>query len=203
MAILQHLTPLLQSRAFDGPEHQENHQQILGLIIKHARAAAETIDSTRQLYSTRYLMPLIPFCVVHIGDALIRYSPQDPPGTQVVEFVLSVLQEASPGFSICGPLQELFRRTAVECNVELPENVEEMTGNLGNYSIDDILDACTRLDYKQPTDQAVRHMDENIAKEWESCWQQIVENPERPEALPAMRERRDTGKQMHIETLLN
>ncbi|KAL8703629.1 MAG: hypothetical protein Q9201_003199 [Fulgogasparrea decipioides] len=200
VAMLQHLTPLLQSNLFTG----SNYQHVLGLVVNHAKEGARLLDHSRRLYSTRYLMPLCSFCIVHIGDALVRYSVRDPPGTEVVEFCLGMLQEASIGFPLCGPLQDLFRRAAVEeCGVLLPSNVEEMTGNVGSYGMDDILDACTRLDYKQPVDQSVRHLDERIAEEWSSQWQQIVENPERPKVPPVMRERRQSGKQIRIDALLN
>ncbi|KAL8660241.1 MAG: hypothetical protein Q9202_006733 [Teloschistes flavicans] len=200
LAVIQHLEPLLQSKVFNG----SNEDFIIGLVVQHAKDAVGILQQLRRLYSTRYLMPLMSFCVIHTGDTLIRYTPHDPLGTQVVEFCLTTLQEASVGFPICGPLQELFRRAAVECGVQLPSNIEEITGNLGSYGMDDILDACTRLDYKQPVDQSVRHVDDKVEEEWASKWQQIVENPARPPPpMPPWRRERRSGKQMRIDTMLN
>ncbi|KAI4195291.1 MAG: hypothetical protein LQ350_007272 [Teloschistes chrysophthalmus] len=200
VAVIQHLEPLLQSKAFDG----SGEDFLTGLVIRHAKEAIGILQQSRRLYSTRHILPLISFCVIHVGDTLIRYTPHDPPGTQVVEFCLATLQEASAGFPICGPLQELFKRTADECRVQLPSNIDEITGNLGNYGMDDILDACTRLDYKQPIDQTVRHVDDKVEEEWAGKWQQIVENPARPPPPTAPWRRGVPSKnQMRIDTMLN
>lgn len=200
VAVIQHLEPLLKSKAFDG----SSEDFIIGVVIRHAQDAIRILQQFRRLYSTRYLLPLMSFCTVHVGDTLIRYTPHDPLGTQVVEFCLATLQEASAGFPICGPLQELFKRTADECGVQLPSNIEEITGNLGHYGMDDILDACTRLDYKQPIDQSVRHIDDKVEEEWANKWQQIIENPVRPPP-PSPRWRRGlpSRKQMRIDNMLN
>ncbi|KAL8666105.1 MAG: hypothetical protein Q9168_007553 [Polycauliona sp. 1 TL-2023] len=173
VAVVQHLTPLLQSGRFEG----SNLEELRGLVVQHAQSGAETLEHYRRLYSTRFLMPLLSFCIVHLGDALIRYSPKEPPASDTVEFSLGLLQQASVGFPICGPLQELFKRTAVDCGVKMPPNIDEIMASPGSYGVDDILDACTRLDYKQPTDQSTRHVDENIAAEWPSKWQEIVNRP--------------------------
>ncbi|KAL8801734.1 MAG: hypothetical protein Q9182_004273 [Xanthomendoza sp. 2 TL-2023] len=208
VAVVQHLTPLLQSGCFEGP----NLEELCGLVVQHAQSGAEILEQYRRLYSTRYLMPLLSFCIVHLGDALIRYSPRDPPASATVEFVLGLLQQASVGFPVCGPLQELFQRTAVECGVKLPPNVEAIIGTPGGYGVDDILDACTRLDYKQPVDQSVRHIDENVAAEWPSKWQEIVNNPVRPPVPPSTRRTSrspsspgsaGSDQHMRIDSLLN
>ncbi|KAL8710635.1 MAG: hypothetical protein Q9220_004859 [cf. Caloplaca sp. 1 TL-2023] len=199
VAVVQHLTPLLQNEAMLGPWQLGIRQ----LIVDHARKGVRMLDRSRQLYSTRYMMPVICFSILHIGDTLIRYSPQDPLALEVVEFCLSTLQEASSGFPLCGPLQELFRRTAMECGTELPANIERIMGGLGHYGVDDILDACTRLDYKQPFDQSVRHVDDNIAEDWPDKWQQIIENPARPEPRRQTSKRLSSEKQIPIDSLLN
>ncbi|KAL9601455.1 MAG: hypothetical protein Q9219_002521 [cf. Caloplaca sp. 3 TL-2023] len=199
VAALQHLTPPLQSGLFKGSSLQE-----LGrMVIRHAQRGIEILGHMRRLYSSRYLMPLLFFCVIHLGDALIRYSPFEPPASKVVEFCLSVLQEASVGFSLCGPLQELFRGTALELGVELPANIEEITGQLGHHGMDDILDACTRLDYKQPVDQSVRHVASNIAEEWSSKWEEIMNSPNRPKSPNSTRKPAASEQTLRIESLLN
>ncbi|KAL8980908.1 MAG: hypothetical protein Q9205_004145 [Flavoplaca limonia] len=207
VAVVQHLTPLLQTGLFEG----QNLIELRRLVIQHAQSGAEVLEQYRRLYSTRYLMPLLSFCIVHLGDALIRYSPEDPPASDTVEFSLGLLQQASVGFPICGPLQELFKRTAMECKAKMPANIDEITGPLGSYGVDDILDACTRLDYKQPTDQSIRHIDENIAMDWPSKWQDIVNNPIRPESPQSTRRTKSTSTSssgsgdphMRIASLLN
>ncbi|KAI4088640.1 MAG: hypothetical protein LQ339_008688 [Xanthoria mediterranea] len=207
VAVVQHLTPLLQSGLFEGP----NLQELRRLVIQHAQSGVELLEQYRRLYSTRYLMPLLSFCVVHLGDALIRYSPKEPPASETVEFCLLLLQQASVGFPICGPLQELFKRTADHCGAKMPANVDEISGALGSYGVDEILDACTRLDYKQPVDQSTRHIDDNIAVEWPSKWPEIMHSPDRPESPRSTRRTLSTSttsssgneQHMRIASLLN
>ncbi|KAI4251629.1 MAG: hypothetical protein L6R42_008310 [Xanthoria sp. 1 TBL-2021] len=139
VAVVQHLTPLLQIGFFEGP----NLQELRRLVIQHAQSGVELLEHYRRLYSTRYLMPLLCFCIVHLGDALMRNSPEEPPASNTVEFSLMLLQQASVGFPICGPLQELFKRSAFDCGAKMPANVDEITAPLGSYGVDDILDACT------------------------------------------------------------
>ena len=206
MAVVQHLTPLLQSGYFEGT----NLDELRRMVVEHAQKGVEVLERYRHLYSTRYLMPLLSFCIIHLGDALVRYSPDDPPASRTVEFSLGLLQQASVGFPICGPLQDLYIRTAIDCGAKLPPNVEELAGPLGSYGMDDILDACTRLDYKQPVDQSVRHIDDNLAAEWPSKWQEIVENPNRPQAPRSTRKSSSSttssggaDHHMRIASLLN
>ncbi|KAI4264980.1 MAG: hypothetical protein L6R38_009731 [Xanthoria sp. 2 TBL-2021] len=207
VAVVQHLTPLLQSGFFEGP----NLQELRRLVIQHAQSGVELLEHYRRLYSARYLIPLLCFCIIHLGDALIRYSPEEPPASNTVEFSLMLLQQASVGFPICGPLQELFKRTAVDCGAKMPANVDEITGPLRSYGVDDILDACTRLDYKQPVDQSTRHIDDNIAVDWPSKWQEIVNSPNQPETPRSTRRTMSTSttsssgneQHMRIASLLN
>lgn len=201
---MQHLTPLLQIGFFEGP----NLQELRRLVIQHAQSGVELLEHYRRLYSTRYLMPLLCFCIVHLGDALMRNSPEEPPASNTVEFSLMLLQQASVGFPICGPLQELFKRSAFDCGAKMPANVDEITAPLGSYGVDDILDACTRLDYRQPIDQSTRHIDDNIAVDWPSKWQEIVNSPNRPETPRSTRRTMSTSspgneQHMRIASLLN
>ena len=197
--MVQHLTPLLLCGHFSG----SNFDELSRLVIRHARSGLIVLDHSFELYSSRYQMPLMTFCVVHLGDVLIHYSPREPPAPEVVRFCLENLQGQASGFHISGPVQELFRRTAVERGIQLPSNIDQMTGPLGNYSIDDILDACTRLDYKQPIDQSIRHLDENIAKDWSSNWKTVVEGPNRPVPPPSTRRPSTSERYLPINSLLN
>ncbi|KAL9607656.1 MAG: hypothetical protein Q9167_007452 [Letrouitia subvulpina] len=194
-AVIQHINPMLECGHFTG----ENLERLREIVVYHAQGAIETLEHYRQLYSTRYLMPLMAFCIVHVGDALVRHSPNQPPAADVVEFCLRLLDEAGVGFPICGPLQELFRRTAVECNVPMPKTVD----HTGRYGMDDILDACTRLDYKQPLDQSVRHVDSRVAQDWPEVWEAVVNSPERPEALASSRRYSKGDSVLPIDSLLN
>ena len=198
-AVVQHLTPIVQCGYFSG----SNLNELRKIIIYHAQSGIEILERSRRLYSTRFCMPLMTFCIVHLSDALIRFSPNDPPAVDVVNFCLSMLQQARTGFPLCGPLQELFRQTAMECNVPLPENIDQMIGLQGHYGMDDFLDACTRLDYKQPVDQSVRHVDSSIGDEWPAAWEKIVNSPERPVSPESTRRTSTSERFLPIDSLLN
>lgn len=167
------------------------------MIVHHAQSGMEILHHSRRLYSSRYHMPLMTFCTIHLGDALVRHSPREPPATTVVEYCLSTIKETRAGFAICGPLQELFRRTAVECGVELPDNIEDLMGPF-QYAIDDILDACSRLTYSQPFDQILRHIFSTIADDWSQEWRRIIIAPR-----SGPRRQSSSGMYLQINSLLN
>lgn len=111
---------------------------------------------------------------------------------------MSVLQETRAGFEICGPLQELFRRTAVECDVSIPSVLDQMMEPRSSYDMDDILDSCTRLSYTQPLDQILHHIDTSIVDEWEFQWNELIDLAEGDDRNGSNRDR-----YMHIDSLLN
>lgn len=114
------------------------------------------------------------FCLVHLGEAIISYSPQGTPAPETLNFCLQALQQARAGFALCGPLQFLFRQRAEECGVRMPEELGELATSFDHYEMDDILDACTRLTYAEPLEQIMRHIDPAIAEEWNQEWEQQV-----------------------------
>lgn len=167
------------------------------MIVHHAQSGMEILDHSRLLYSSRYHMPLLTFCTLHLGDALIRHSPREPPASTVVQYCLSTIKETRAGFAICGPLQELFRRTAVECGVELPKNMDDLMGPF-QYAVDQILDACSRLAYTQPLDQALHHILSTIADDWSYEWRRII-----IASRGAPGRQSSSGRYLQIGSLLN
>lgn len=172
-AVLQHLIPLYHSKYFSSADSNELRR----MATYHARCGLELLEHSRRLYTTRYQTPLLSFCILHLGDFLIRHSPADPPATDVVVFCLEMLSKTSAGFAICGPLSALFRGTAKECGIPLPKDLDDRVGEPREYTIDDILDACTRLTYVQPIEQILRHMDRSVVDDWATEWQKQVVNP--------------------------
>ena len=192
VALLQHLTPLVYCNYFSPADENELRR----MLVYHARCGLEILELLRRLYSTRYQTPLLSFCILHLGDTLLRYSPTEPPGTDVAVFCLEMLARTSAGFVVCGPLSALFRQTTEELDIELPPDLDERIGPPMTYTVDDILDACTRLTYRQPTEQTVRHMDRSLADDWAVEWEsQVVE--------PRLRKDSGTGRFLQIGSLLN
>ena len=191
--MVQHFNPLLHCGLFS----HDDHVELVRIVVFHARSSIELLAHARRLYSARFSIPLMSFCLVHVCDALVRFSPKDPPASDTVEFCLEVLQQTSAGFALCGPLQSLFCQTAEECGVPLSDEMRALMGSFDHYVMDDILDACTRLSYTQPLDQILLRVDPEIAKDWPQEWhRQVV-------ATQARRDSNSSGRYMQIGNLLN
>ncbi|KAL9125801.1 MAG: hypothetical protein Q9175_008017, partial [Cornicularia normoerica] len=169
-ALVQHVSPLLHCGLFS----PEDHAELVRIVMFHARSSVELLAHARRLYSARFSMPLLSFCLVHVCDSLVRFSPHEPPASDTVEFCLEVLQQTSAGFALCGPLQSLFCQTAEECGVQFSDEMRTVIGSFDHYVMDDILDACTRLSYTQPLDLILLRIDPETANEWPGEWQRQV-----------------------------
>ena len=192
---MQHVSPLLHCGFFSPDDHAE----LVRIVVFHARSGVELLAHARRLYSARFFMPLLSFCLVHVCDSLVRFSPQDPPASDTVEFCLEVLQQTRAGFALCGPLQSLFCQTAEGCGVEFSDEMKATMGSFDHYGMDNILDACTRLSYTQPIDQILLRIDPEIAKDWPGEWQrQVVAGTGQ-----ARRGSSSSGRYMSIGNLLN
>jgi len=134
----------------------------------------------RKIYTCRYEQPLQAYCLIHICDALIRFdSAPLTELTDVVRTALSILKEASDGrgaYSVCGPLQEAFRKTAVSCRIPLPDDIDDlMQFDPNQQNPDAIINATTRLSYSQPIFQATRCMSPTFGEEFEHEWRRFTE----------------------------
>ena len=186
--------PLLYSNLFSDPDANELRR----MIIYHARLGLEALEHSRRLYSTRYQMPLLSFCILHLGDIVVRQLPDDLPASEVVVFCLEMLARTKAGFAVCGPLSFLFRKTAAEHEIPTPPNISNKVSLQDAYDMDDILDACTRLAYAMPLDQTFRHIDRDIASEWAGEWdRQIVQAGKRVHRSST------SERYMQISALLN
>ena len=170
-ALTQLLAPLAHCNYFSDPEASE----IRKLVASHAQAGLGHVEQCERLYSCRYNMPLIAFCVVHLTDVLLEYNPGSMSSSSSISFCLEVLNQNRAGFQVCGPLQQAFWLTAQNRGVELPEKVDEHFSSGDRYNVDDMLDAFTRLSYAQPLDQISRQIDENIGDQWVQEWETVID----------------------------
>jgi len=167
--------------------------------VENATKGLETLDAYRKLYTCRYQLPFQTFCLLQMCDLLIRFSPAQPPAKDVVYFCLEALKESSNGrggFTICGPLQEMFRQSAVECSIPLPKDLYDLMGSSSQYSLDNLLDAYTRVSYVQPVSQITDKLDATFAQDWAEEWQKLMETS-------TSARKRDGGRSMQIMSLLN
>ncbi|MCJ1437836.1 hypothetical protein MMC27_007223 [Xylographa pallens] len=192
VAIIQLLAPLVASGYF----REEEDRHIRNTLTNHARNGLNLIAHGNRLYSSRYGMPITAFCLLHMGDALIQYSMDESLAPNVVTFCLDILQQNRAGFPLCGPLQQLFRQNAKDRGIEPEQDIKTMVGPDDRYGVDNILDACTRLEYSQPVDQIKRYIDRNIGGNWTEEWnkQMDQQRPRRPSTA---------DRSMQITSLLN
>jgi len=201
-AVLQHLNPLVESGHFTGVDLVEMRR----LASWHAMSGIEILVASRKIYSSRFALPIISFCAVHLCDGFMKHSRDSPLAPEAIKHILLILQQTRAGFSLCGPLQELLRQRAEEFGVRLPAGIEELVDSFNHYGIDDILDACTCLSYAQPFDQILDHIDQNVAIEWRDAWIKAnsqesstqIPSSEQPPATP----KPPDGK-MNIDAVLN
>lgn len=190
---MQLLVPLVYCKHFAPAEEQEIRRK----ITDHAGRGLKFLEQCSESYSSRYNMPLAAFCILHLSDALIRFaSPDEVDLSGVASICLKVLKDNRPGFPICGPLQQMFREMLAENSIDVPFNADDEMGSASRYGIDELLDATTRLTYKQPTDQIARFIDHAIGGQWAEEWEkQIVRTRWSRQSI--------NEKTMQIDRLLN
>ncbi|MCJ1320984.1 hypothetical protein MMC15_006325 [Xylographa vitiligo] len=189
--------PFLHSSDFSGPVRQH----IMSITVDHARKAYEAMVLYRELFTCRYQPSLQTFYLLHVCDVLVRFSPSQPSSSDVVQFCLENLRETADGrggFAICGPLQEMFRRTAEICGAPIPEDLENIMGSGVEYTTEDFLNACTRLSYKQPVENIILNMDRHITIDFAHEWKELIDTSGDSSTGPSER-----VKSMRIDNLLN
>ena len=191
--LIQLFSPLLHGNFFINDDRAE----LCRILVFHARSGLEPLSHAKRLYSARFSLPLMSFCLIHLCDALITYSPTEPAAADTVMFCLQTLQQTRAGFALCGPLQLLFSQTATKCGVQNSQDLEMLTASFNHYNVDDILDACTRLSYREPLDHIIRCIDPNIAGEWNAEWEaQII-------CRQVDRTQSSDGRYLQIDNILN
>ena len=125
---------------------------------------------------------------------MVRYCTEEDKESRgkAIRVCLETLQQTRSGFGLCGPLQQMFRLTVQTNNISLPENVVSGMGSLNRYGVDDILDACTRLDYSQPIELITGYLHPQIADTWHEEWRKQIDGP-----------RRASNARLEITSLLN
>jgi len=157
------------------------------------------------------------FSILHLADLVARFFPggvegSSKDGPDAIFFGLDALTQSRAGFSVAGPLKDMLRRTAKECSIRLPKNMEGSVGlsrrpsNTPIYRMDDMIDACTRPSYVQPFEEIHSRYQPSFAADWsvEGANLGFLEPPSgaRRLGIPSAEER---GAQslMQIRNLLN
>ena len=196
---MEHLTPLVYCNRFIEVDAEELRR----MVTFHARRGFEILRHSRRLYTTRHQMPLLSFCTLQLADMLVRESPEDPLASDVVSFCLESLAETKAGFALCGPLSSLFRKTAEHQGIPISPDIDAKLGPPIHYTVDHILDACTRLAYTMPLEQTFRHIDRAIAMEWPAEWERQVTGSKTGEGRRLVHGPSPSEQYMSIGSLLN
>jgi hypothetical protein len=118
------------------------------------------------------------FSMLHLTDIVSRFFPggiggPSKDGPEAILFGFEVLRESRTGFPIAAPLQEMLRKTAIECGIRLPRNIKELMAspdplNKDVFRMDDLIDACTRPSYIQPVGEIHERYLLSFAADWAS-----------------------------------
>lgn len=202
-AALQHLDPLIESGHFNGSDLVEMHR----LAAWHAMSGIEILVASKNIYTSRFSLPIDTFCVVLLCDGLMKHLGNSPMALDAFKHSLGILQQTRSGFGLCGPLQKLLAQRAHNFGIGVPADMQELADSFDHYEIDDVLDACTRLSYVQPYDQFLHHIDPNIAAEWKDEWSKANARDMNAQTTirfqPSTTRRTSTSGKMNIESLLN
>jgi len=153
--------------------------------------------------------------VLHLVDIIARFfssgvegSGKDGPAA--IQLGLEVLFESRGGCAISGPLQEMLRRTAVDCSIRLPPNTRDLfilPLKNRSYHMDDLIDACTRPSYVQPISEINHRYTSTFAAEWASEAPSFGFREPTPDSrrlrYPPSAEERGAQSLMQIRNLLN
>lgn len=201
-AMIQLLQPLLSLHYF----YQESFEQLVRVVVDHAKTGVELLTQYKSIYTNFYLSPLQLFCMVHLCDAVVRYDGHGETIPRTVEFCLTSLEEAKVGYPVAGPLQQMFRHSLTEYSIPVPKELERMMGGVSaRLGPEELLNACTRPTYKQPITQILPNMEAELGQNFMDGWQRIAEGKSAEPPLGDMFGSGSYGKRtgLAIGSLLN
>ncbi|PVH73256.1 hypothetical protein DL98DRAFT_431669 [Cadophora sp. DSE1049] len=174
-AVVQLLRPLLDFEGFPS-------SLVEGPIWEHAQEGLRLLDRFyRYQYTFRYQPVLQMLASLQLTDIIARFFPEgaqggsSKDGPEAIQFCMELLKESRAGFPVAGPLQEMLRRSAIECAILLPRNLDELMLSPKPpqkvYGMDDFLGACTKPTYLQPVVEAHSKFSPSFSSDW------IIEGP--------------------------
>ena len=96
----------------------------------------------------------------------------------------------------------MFKRTAIECQIPLPDDLDDLMGPNPYYTTQNLLDATTRLTYRQPLERVMANIDSSISKDLDREWSDFdIETP--VEATRARSNTNTSTRKIRIDELLN
>jgi hypothetical protein len=146
-------------------------------IWKHTQSALYLLDECyRAQYTCRFQTVLQMFAVLHFADVVAKYFPgrvegYDKDGPSAIRFGLESLAQSRESFPVADVLLEMLRKTARESGINLDGNQfheKHRQPSLRSYQLDDMVDACTRPSYVQPSDEMHIKYSSTFCADWKA-----------------------------------
>jgi hypothetical protein len=167
-AVIQLLRPLLTLKDFPP-------RVVEAKIWAHAQQGLALLDQHyRKHWNCQYQPVLQMFAVLHLADVIARFFPKcaaygSKSGPEAIESAIQVLAQ-SPGLPVAHLLQEMLRKTARDCAIQVPRNVTSIiflpTRNKQSYHLGDFINACTRPTYLQPVSEIQQRFLPSFSADW-------------------------------------
>lgn len=125
-------------------------------------------------FSYQYQSPFQLFSIVHIYDTSIRFDRESQSNADTIRFCLEFLQEAKVGYSLAGPLQQMFCISMAEYQVLIPDDLTKAIHASSEYEPKHLLDACTWPTYKQPLKQIIPNLDKNSSVDFVQLCEEVA-----------------------------
>ena len=193
------LVHLFQPLLSLGQTPRESHGAVNDLLFKYAREGLALLIQYRKVYSTFHQSPLQLFCMVHICDAIVTHDRHGGDTVDTVRFCIESLEDAKCGYPVAGPLQRMFANRLVDCNIPLPNDLENLVGSPHIYQLEDMLNVCARSSYTPPITQILQNFEESLAQDFMDEWQAACDQ----NSQTNLEDPTTVHNQMNIDTLLN
>lgn len=191
--------PLVGVEHFTGSVTQVDPES---LAMHNAQEGLVLLKQYQTIFTCRYQPQLQMLCLIHLADFLVRFGAPRV-AQEAALFCLESLKESRVGYAVCGPLQELFQRTLIECGIPILNELAEAASPVSDFCLDEVMDACTRLSYTQPVEHIRRRLAPNIAEDWDREMIRLrVPSPD-SSTSSSRRFHGDNDKLMQIRSILN
>ena len=165
-------------------------------LLEHARGGIKLLQLSLVGNTCRYFVPFITFCTIHLCDAVAHWSLNQAEKVAAVRLGCEILERNRAGFQICGPLLQLFRTTIDQYSgIDISNELDGRYGVRDQHTMDEILDASTRLTYTMPVAQISKWLDPNFQSQWPHEWVRQMGN--------IRRRRSSAARPMRLEDVMN
>lgn len=140
-------------------------------LLDHAREGVKLLHVSVRDNLCRYFTPLVTFCILHLCDTVAHWSLDKAEKVSAVLLCCEILDRNRRGFKLCGPLMQMFRAVIDQYSgIDVADELERRYGIRDQHTVEEILDASTRLSYTIPVGQITRWLDPKFHGQWAEEW---------------------------------